>query len=218
MPLASIVLDALFPDSCLACLAPRDKTFRHQVACDSCIRGAHLQTMYNCLACGTPSRTMVPHCHKASAVYLTLAPVESRVVGQLSSALLFEGITRASLPLAELLAAGVASSGIPLHKTYVTPIPALPSELRERGFDADLLVAEEVASLLRIPLAPHLLTIGKYGERTLYGIGTAGDAACANLVLLVSVAAIPRANAQRITALVRATCPHADVAFLACIG
>lgn len=218
MPLASIVLDALFPDSCLACLAPKDASFRHEVACDSCIRSAHLQTMYNCLACGAPSRTIAPQCHKASAVYLTLAPVESRVVGQLSSALLFEGITRASLPLAELLAAGIASGGVPLHKTHITPLPALPSELRERGFDADLLVAEEVASLLRLHLAQHLLTVGKYGERTLYGIGTAGDTASSNLVMLVSVAAVPRVNAQRITSLVRAACPHADVAFLACIG
>lgn len=216
MPLSGLILDALFPDACLSCLAPRDATNRHEVACDSCLRGVPLPRTLSCSACNAPSATARPPCHRNAHCRLALAPAESRVVGELVAALLFDGIDRAAAPLGELLAAGVAAVSLPLHRTHVAPVPTFPTELRERGYDANLLVAREVATLLDLPLAPYLLTADRHGRHAAYGIGEPGDAASANLVALVSVTSLRSSIAAHCASLASAACPHADVALLAC--
>ncbi len=149
---------------------------------------------------------------------LILAPKESRVVGQLSSALLYEGIDRASGPLAELLTAGAISAGIPLHRTYLAPAPLPPYLLREYGYDPHTLLATAMAGHLNIPCAQHLLTASRFNGQTMFGIGTPGHAASANLIAFVSVHALGRSNTQQLARLARAACAHADIIFLSCIG
>lgn len=212
--LSSLILDALFPDACLACLAPKERGSRHDLACDDCLRSIALPDQLACQTCGDPAPGPVPSCHGTGS--LVLAPAESRVVGTLAGALLYEGLDRAAHPLAELLAAAAAGISVPLHRCYAAPLPTPPAELRERGYDANLLLARGFAALLGLPLAEHLLTVSRRGGLLAYGIGTPGDAASANLVVLVGVHA-PRASAAaRCAALAGAACPHAGVVLASC--
>lgn len=213
MPLSGLLLDALFPDACLSCLAPRDASFRHEIACDTCLRSVELPVTFSCGECEATDASL-PRCHVESPARLALAPSSSRIVGELSRALLFDGIERAAAPLAELLAAGAPT--LPHHRTYVVPVPTFPHELRERGYDANLALAREFARILDLPVAPHLLSADRHGRHAAYGIGTPGEAASANLVALVSVSSLRSAIASHCASLVRAACPHASVALLAC--
>lgn len=216
--LSGLVLDALFPDACLSCLAQRDRSFRHEVVCEDCLRGVTLPDSFACHTCGTGTASVPPSCHEADAAQLILAASGSRVTGELASALLYEGIGRAAAPLGELLAAGAMHAVLPTRRTYLAPVPPLPAVLRERGYDADLAVAREAARILDLPLAPHLLTADKRGGAAAYGIGTPGDAASAHLIAFVSVTELGHGAAVHCANLAQAACPHADVAFLACVG
>lgn len=216
MPLPGLILDALFPDACLSCLAPRDSSFRHEVACDDCLHGVPLPRHLSCSVCAAATHTVTPACHPDGYGVLALAPRHSRVVGELASALLFDSIHRAALPLGELLAASIATISLPLHRAFVAPLPTFPHELRERGYDASLLVARQLAASLDIPLAPHLLTSNAHGRHVAYGIGIPGDCASANLVMLISVSPLRTSTAAHCVQLIRAACPHTDVAILTC--
>jgi predicted amidophosphoribosyltransferase len=214
--LQTLILDALFPDACLACLAPRESNWRYEVACAECLRDAPVPDWFSCFTCGSRTAPLVPACHPHSAATLALSTPDSTTVGKLTAALLYEGITRAAPPLAELLAAACAGAGMPLHQTVVVPIPEAPREAWARGYAANELIASGTASLLRVPLHPHLLSAAAAGGRALFGIGSVGDAASAELVALVSARVPSRRDTGRLAELVREACPHASVLFVSC--
>lgn len=214
--LSTLVLDALFPDSCLSCLAPKHPSWRHEVACNECLASVQLPDSLACISCASPSSSPELSCHPESPAVLALSPPQSRTVGNLTSSLKYEGMTRAAPPLGELLAGACAASGVPLHRAIVAGMPETTTETRARGYDATALVATWLSAELRIPYAAHLLSASRAGPATVFGIGTVGDAASANLVLLTSLRPPKPGYASRAQELVQAACPHATLVFVTC--
>ncbi len=215
--LAGLILDALFPDACLACLAPREPGQRHDLACDDCLRGVVLPGSFSCASCDAPAAVR-PVCHPDAPSSLVLGAPGSRVVGSLADALLYEGMERAAAPLAELLAGAAINAGLPLHRSFAAPVPTLPAELRERGYDANLALASGCARMLGMPLAPHLLCVTRRSGMNAYGIGDPGEAASGDRVILVGAQVPGEAALHRCARLIRAACPHATPLVFACSG
>jgi len=213
--LPSLLLDALFPDSCLSCLAPKRPDWRHDVACDACLDGVPLPQRFRCIACQAPGTAPLLGCHPAAGTSLAIATSGSRVLGSLASALLYEGITRAAPAIADVMAACVATSGMPLHRTIAVPLPESPHLTRSRGFAPHDLLASSLASCLDLACEPHVLSATSVAGRQVFGIGRPGDAAAARQVLAVSAALPATRDLESIVGLIRAACPRAAVTFVA---
>lgn len=216
MTLGTLILDALFPDACLACLAPRESRWRHEVACNACLDATPLPDTFACLACGAPSAALTPACHPESPACIEVADPAASPVGHLVTALLFEGIPRAARPLGEILAAASVSTGIPLHRTVLAPIPELTRDVQTRGCSAPQLLATAVGSHLGVPLAPHLLTATAAGGRPLFGIGTVGDTAAAQVVVLVAPRPPREREVAQLATLISEACPGARSLLMTC--
>lgn len=147
---------------------------------------------------------------------LSLVPTQGRIVSVLTAGLLYEGLYRCAAPLGELCAATFVAAGMPLHRTYIAPIPETDLVIRERGYSAHLLLAEEIAHLLDIPLAAHLLSALRVNNLTMFGIDTPADAASAELIVLVGLGSLSVRTTRQLNMLVRSACPHADVVILTC--
>lgn len=217
MPIASLILDALFPDACMVCLKPKDGSFRYDLACTTCIRSVLVPDTPTCSTCGTGTSTLVPPCHPRAPVQCILGDPPGLVLQQLTTSFLYEHMARLNGPLGELLAATIVSSNIPLHRAWISPIPETTHIIRERGYTANTLLAQACAPLLGIELAPHLLSASRVAGRALYGIDTPGNAASADLLILIAGTAPSRSTITHLTRLVQAACPHAQILFLTCM-
>lgn len=217
MALTSLILDTLFPDVCLACLRPSDDSFQFSVACPPCLATVILPDTLHCAVCAIPT-FIPPTCHPYRAAITHVSTTHDRVMRHLTHGLLYDGVTRTADPIAGLMTSSLISLGIPLHRTMITSIPDLPTTVRERGYDADYLVAMACAQYLQLPLVPHLLSTRVYGGIPVYGIDTPGDGASAHLLLVLTITSVAPSSRDRITDLLRSACPHADIVFLSAVG
>ena len=215
MSLPSLLLDALFPDACLACLAPKESSWRHEVACDACLDSVSLPQRFSCSSCGKPSLGLIPACHPSDGTALVVGAAESRVLGTLTAGLLYEGITRAAPAIAELTAAAAVSCGLPLHRAAVVPLPESEYLSRTRGYAAHEHAARGLATLLGVPFETQLFTASPLGGATVLGINRVGDIAAAEHLVIAGVTLPTVSTRTRLDELARAACPHATVTFAA---
>ncbi len=141
-----MVLDILFPPSCLACTAALTGTRSElPLVCDACTQSIKVSTAYFCPACRARIPVGQPGCHpKANYVLAGATSYEIPAVQSLIWRLKFNRRTLAAGPLADIVSLFLDSIRLDISQSIIVPIPLHPSRLRDRGFNQSELIAREL--------------------------------------------------------------------------
>lgn len=146
------IADVLYPEACVGC-----GRLARGGLCSGCLGGVPRLGPPNCARCGAPTAAAVSECRECRGRRFHFDRARQAVP--------FDSVVRAAVhrlkyrgewSLARALALLVAEIVPPQAKGAVTWVPAGPGRLRERGFDHARLLAEAVATRLRLPAAPLL--------------------------------------------------------------
>lgn len=156
--LKELLLSALFPSHCLICGKPPEIKMQAQNVCDRCLDNTRTNETLFCIRCRARLADHKRICH-------TNTPLRLAAVGTYDDAPLKNLITRLKYKRHTSL---VSSFSILINRYLedlvfdfseyiIIPIPLHPKRERERGFNQSLLIAEQLASQLSIPLVSGLL-------------------------------------------------------------
>jgi ComF family protein len=137
----NFLLDIIFPPLCVNCGANVQSP---EVMCKKCLETIPLETTFFCGKC----RARLPYgkriCHIAHPYLLGAATDYGNPAAKnLIHALKFEGLKRAAIPLARLLAQYAANAGFLATGQIVVPVPLGKNRERSRGYNQ----AAEIARL-----------------------------------------------------------------------
>lgn len=164
--LAGSVLDGLFPRSCIYCRGPR--AGGGEFLCAPCLGEITFIRRPYCDACGMPadisyefpaSGFLCGECRKNSHPFDRARSLGSydTVLRELVHFFKYSPQPGAVVDIAALLKRYFAGAPETYAGFYVAPVPLHFRKMRERGFDQSFLLAREVASALKLPLASGLL-------------------------------------------------------------
>jgi len=150
--LKKLVLDSLFPISCLGC---GREDFWLCLDCQKKIKGLPAQVCPVCEKEITLSGTLCGYCRRERKgsldLMLVTASYEIPAVKRLIYNLKYRFITDSAVPLAELMRKSGLSNDLTLPDALV-PVPLHSRRLRWRGFNQSRLLAEKLSETLAPPL------------------------------------------------------------------
>ncbi|MDI6777605.1 MAG: ComF family protein [Patescibacteria group bacterium] len=152
-----IILDTLFPVSCLSCGAPE-----HWV-CEQCFAETKMREQQSCPWCEKIATLKGKLCffckeQKKSRLDGLVAAVsyENPFVKQATYNLKYRFASELASPLSEILLKSLLENDISLPK-YVVPVPLHRRRLRWRGFNQSQLLAEKISAGLAPPVKIEML-------------------------------------------------------------
>ena len=145
-------LDLVFPLTCLGCRR------EGSVICPACLAGLKRLECPYCDICARPRTPGI--CARCSQETPAIDSIRAPFLfeGTLRDAisqLKYRGMRAAAKPLAELLAEYMRSR-MP-DADVLVPVPLHPRRLRQRGYNQSALLAQELSSLLELPVEQDLL-------------------------------------------------------------
>lgn len=154
-----LILDTLFPISCLGCET-------HETwLCEKCFSNIEVPDRQICPLCEnalTPQGKVCPSCQKRQKSFLdcliVAASYENPLVKQLVHVLKYRFIESLAEPLARLLLKSLLQNEIPLPDCII-PVPLHPRRLRWRGFNQSLLLAQKISEDLTPLMKIEILEI-----------------------------------------------------------
>lgn len=157
MGITSFWKDILFPARCASCR----RIILEGAICERCYLKIE---PYNFLRCGEcrarlPANRMDSACHPKWPFILGAATdYKDESARSLIKALKFEGISDASIPLAELIFQ-FSSALLPetFENSILVPIPLHPARRRERGYNQSELIADLLGKKMNLPVKKHVL-------------------------------------------------------------
>ena len=152
-----IILDTLFPISCLSCGTPE------KWICEECFAAIKILDEQLCPLCEkviTPRGELCPICKKSGKSNLdgliAAASYQNPFVKKAVYSLKYRFVSDLAEPLARLILKSLIAEDIPLP-SYIIPVPLHEKRLRWRGYNQSRLVAEKISAELAPPFRVDIL-------------------------------------------------------------
>ena len=163
--LRALVTEALFPSLCVSC--GRETVENSQHLCAVCHRTFRPHLTSLCPLCTKEVRLSRPancrHSPGALASISALFSYEQPQVRRFIHALKYSAVRSLALHIGEFMRHERANLRR-LEASIIIPIPLHPRKLRSRGFNQALLIADELSSVLALPVIDTALVRRRGGE------------------------------------------------------
>ncbi len=155
-------LDLVFPVSCLVCGV--DKIF----LCETCLDNLARLDQQLCLVCEKPSPfgKTHPDCVSRNTVdgILSALPYRDRHVKKIIETFKYNFVSDLKVPLGRIMLETIRKENLTeyFHEFTIIPVPLHTRRYNWRGFNQAQLLAEELSSILRIPVNNETVTRFKF--------------------------------------------------------
>lgn len=160
--LGQAILDLVFPISCLVCGA--DRTF----LCEKCFSNLPRLDKQQCLACQTPAPfgKTHPDCATKNTIdgILSALPYQNRDVKKIIETFKYNFVSELKIPLGRTVIETIRKENLTeyFREFVIVPVPLHPRRYNWRGFNQAQLLADELSSILRIPVDNDTVTRFKF--------------------------------------------------------
>lgn len=149
----NLVLDMLFPRTCLTCAKHVTTHDAHGIVCDACMAKIPLYDALHCPACLRRIPAGGKSCHPEAKYLLAGAAHYSHdTVQKLIWQMKYEGWQSAGAPIGTILANYLRSLPHDLASHHVVPVPLHKNREWRRGFNQAALLGGAVSTALHLPV------------------------------------------------------------------
>ncbi len=157
----NLLLDMLFPRTCLACAKNLSATGAHAIICDACMAGIPLYDAVHCPACMRRIPEGGKSCHPdagyvlAGATHYAHAPVQ-KLIWQMK----YENWMSAGAPVGTLLTNYLRALPHDFTGYHVVPVPLHKNREWKRGFNQAAVLGAHVSTAFHLPtIAKNLVRV-----------------------------------------------------------